>query len=252
MSRRNDRNDPFRSELARVSRRLMLKRGLTLGGLTLLTGCDLSGNLTGNDIVDQALRAMLRLNYRVQALLFDPNRLADTYPISAVTKPFKFNAYYPEWQVRDPDDDWKLAVSGMVSDKHGWSVDELRAMPQESQVTRHVCIEGWSQIGQWSGVPLHHFLDKIGADPTARYVGFKCFDDYSTVLDMPTARHPQTILALDFLGQPLASQWGAPVRLRTPVKLGFKSAKNLSEVFVTNTYPGGYWENQGYDAYSGS
>ncbi len=246
------RNEPFRGELARISRRLLLRRGLTLGSLALLTGCDLSGDLTGSDVVDQALRAMLRLNDRVQALLFDPNRLAETYPLSAVTKPFKFNAYYPEYQVREPDDDWRLGVGGLVDDRHGWSLEELRALPQESQVTRHICIEGWSQIGQWSGVPLRTFLDRVGADARARYVGFKCFDGYSSVLDMPTARHPQTILALDFLGAPLAPQWGAPVRLRTPVKLGFKSAKNLAELFVTNTYPGGYWENQGYDAYSGS
>ncbi len=246
------RNQSVRGELARLSRRLMLKRTLSLGAVSLLSGCDLSGNLDSGDLFDRALRAMLALDDRVQAALFSRTRLAETYPVSAVTKPFRFNAYYPEWQVRDVPDDWRLEVSGRVASRQPWTLAALRALPQESQVTRHICIEGWSQIGQWSGVPLHRFLTQVGADLSARWVGFTCFDNYSTVLDMPSALHPQTILALDFLGQPLQSQWGAPVRLRTPVKLGFKSAKNLASIFVTNTYPSGFWEKQGYDEFSGS
>ena len=246
------RNDAARGELARLSRRLMLKRTLSLGGLSLLSGCDLSGDLNSGDLFDRALRAMLAFDDRVQAALFSRSHLADTYPLSAVTKPFRFNAYYPEWQVRDVPDDWRLEVSGLVARRDPWTLPALRALPQESQVTRHICIEGWSQVGQWSGVPLHRFLRAIGADLSARWVGFTCFDNYSTVLDMPSALHPQTILALDFLGQPLEAPWGAPVRLRTPVKLGFKSAKNLAGIFVTNTYPSGFWEKQGYDEFSGS
>ena len=143
-------------------------------------------------------------------------------------------------------------MSGLIADKVPWTLEQLRLLPQEAQVTRHVCIEGWSQIGQWSGVPLHVFLQRVGADLKARYVSFKCFDGYSTSIDMPSALHPQTILALDFLDQPLAPEWGAPVRLRIPTKLGFKSAKNIQAISVTNTYPGGYWEDQGYNWFSGS
>ena len=240
--------DEIRPELVRLSRRGIVTRGLSLGGLALLTGCDVSTH-SG---VDAALWTMMRFDDRVQAGLFSPTRLAKSYPASAVTQPFRFNAFYEEWQVRETPADWRLEVSGLVADKAPWTIDRLRALPQEAQVTRHICIEGWSQIGQWSGAPLHAFLRRIGADLTARYVAFKCFDGYSTSIDMPSALHPQTILALDFVGQPLTAEWGAPVRLRIPTKLGFKSAKNLSAVAVTNTYPGGYWEDQGYNWFSGS
>jgi DMSO/TMAO reductase YedYZ molybdopterin-dependent catalytic subunit len=143
--------DEIRPDLIRISRRAALKRGLSLGGLALLTGCDLSTH-SG---VDAALWAMLQFNDRVQAALFSRRRLARTYPISAVTRPFRFNAYYAEWQVRDVPEDWRLEVSGLVADKASWTLEKLRSLPKEAQVTRHICIEGWSQIGQWNGVPLH-------------------------------------------------------------------------------------------------
>jgi DMSO/TMAO reductase YedYZ molybdopterin-dependent catalytic subunit len=240
--------DEIRPDLIRIGRRAALKRGLSLGGLAMLTGCDLSTH-SG---LDAALWAMMRFDDRVQAALFSRRRLARTYPVSAVTNPFGFNAYYEEWQVRDAPEDWRLDVSGLVADKAPWTLEKLRSLPNEAQVTRHICIEGWSQIGQWNGVPLHVFLQRVGADLRARYVSFKCFDGYATSIDMPSALHPQTILALDFLDKPLAPEWGAPVRLRIPTKLGFKSAKNIQAISVTNTYPGGYWEDQGYNWFSGS
>jgi Oxidoreductase molybdopterin binding domain len=138
---------------------------------------------------------MLRFNDRVQAALFSGTRRAQTYPASAVTKPYRFNAYYQEWQVRETPADWQLELSGLIAEKAPWTIDKLRALPQEAQVTRHICIEGWSQIGQWSGVPLHVFLQRVGADLKARYVSFKCFDGYSTSIDMPSALQSQTILA---------------------------------------------------------
>jgi DMSO/TMAO reductase YedYZ molybdopterin-dependent catalytic subunit len=239
--------DAVRAELAALRRRGLIRGGFSLGSLALLTGCDLSTH--GG--VDAALWAMLRFNDRVQAALFSPTRLAATYPASAITKPFRFNAYYEDWQVRPVPDNWSLGVAGLVSDTTPWSVERLRRLPQTGQITRHICIEGWSQIGQWSGVTLSRFLAGVGADTRARYVAFTCFDGYSTSIDMASALHPQTLLALDFEGAPLTPEWGAPVRLRIPVKLGFKSAKNLESISVTNTYPGGYWENQGYNWFSG-
>ena len=240
--------DEIRPELIRISRRGLVTRGLSLGGLALLSGCDLSTHAG----VDEALWRVMRFDDRVQAGLFSRERLAKTFPVSAVTQPFRFNAYYEEYQVRETPPDWRLDLAGLIQDKAPWTIERLRALPRESQVTRHICIEGWSQIGQWSGVPLHAFLRLIGADLKARYVGFKCFDGYSTSIDMPSALHPQTILTLDFLGKPLTPEWGAPVRLRIPTKLGFKSAKNISAITVTNTNPGGYWEDQGYNWFSGS
>ena len=239
--------DEIRPELIRIGRRSALLRGLSLGGLAMLTGCDLSTH-SG---VDATLWAMLRFNDRVQAALFSRKRLALTYPVSAVTKPFRFNAYYEEWQV-GCNTDWRLELSGLVADRTPGPSTDCARSPREAQITRHICIEGWSQIGHWSGVPLHVFLQRVGADLKARFVSFKCFDGYSTSVDMPSALHPQTILALDFLDQPLAPEWGAPVRLRIPTKLGFKSAKNIRAISVTNTYTGGYWEDQGYDWFSGS
>jgi DMSO/TMAO reductase YedYZ molybdopterin-dependent catalytic subunit len=237
----------IQKDLMPLRRRGLLRGGLSLGALTLLTGCDLSTH-SG---VDAALEAMLRFDDEVQAAIFGQDRLAETYPASALTIPFRFNAYYPEWEVPNVDPNWHLAVSGLVADKTPWSLAALRALPQTSQITRHICIEGWSQIGQWSGIPLQVFLKRVGADHRARYVNFTCFDGYSTSIDMASALHPQTILALVFDNQPLAPQWGAPLRLRIPTKLGFKSAKNLQSIEVTNRFPGGYWENQGYDWFAG-
>jgi len=237
------------TQIRRLERRMFLRGGLSMGALTLLTGCDLS---THDGMFDRMLWAMLRFNDRVQAALFDPNRLAATFRPDQITHPFKFNAYYPLSQVKSPDPDWQLEVAGLVSDKTPWSVARLRGLPQQSQITRHICVEGWSQIGEWSGVPLKIFLQRVGADLRARYVNFDCFDDYSSSIDMASALHPQTILALDFLKAPLTPEWGAPVRLRIPTKLGFKNPKNISAITVTNEYPGGYWEDQGYDWFSGS
>ena len=143
-------------------------------------------------------------------------------------------------------------MSGLVDERRSWSLAQLRALPQQSQITRHVCVEGWSAIGQWSGVPFSVFLDRIGADRRARYVSFRCFDDYFTSIDMATALHPQTIMALDYGGAPLPPEYGAPMKLRMPTKLGYKNPKHISAIGVTNVYPGGYWENQGYNWFGGS
>src|SRR5437879_4727964 len=237
----------IKPELRQLQRRAFLLNTLSLGGLALLTGCDLSTN-SG---VDAALKSIQRFDDKVQAALFSGRRLAQTYPPSAVTRPFRFNAFYPEWQVRGIPDGWRLEVAGSVSEKTPWTIAALRTLPQVEQITRHICIEGWSQIGRWSGVPRRAFLQRIGADLHAPFVSFRCFDGYSTSIDMASALHPQTMLALDFDGQPLAPKWGAPVRLRIPTKLGFKSAKNLQAIEVTRIFPGGFWENQGYDWFSG-
>ena len=236
-------------DLVRLERRLFLRNGLSLGALTLLTGCD----LTDGDAVDKVLWAMSRWNDKVQAFLFDPDRLAPTYTASDITQPFPFNAFYDIDDVPDIDGaDWRLEVSGLVQDKAPWTLERLRTLPQESQITRHICIEGWSAIGQWSGVPFRTFLEHVGADLKARYVGFKCADRYYSSLDMATALHPQTILALDYGKDPLPPQYGFPLKLRVPTKLGFKNPKHIAALFVTNDYPGGYWEDQGYNWYSGS
>ena len=136
--------------------------------------------------------------------------------------------------------------------KAPWPLARLRTLPQESQITRHICIEGWSAIGQWSGVPFRLFLERVGADTRARYVGFKCADRYYGSVDMATALHPQTILALDYGADPLPPEYGFPLKLRVPTKLGFKNPKYILSMNVTNDNPGGFWEDQGYNWFSGS
>ncbi len=231
------------------ARRAFLRRSLTLGGLSMLTGC----SLVDGDGVQSALMRVSHINDDVQGWLFDPNRLAPTYPESMITRPFPFNAFYGEGSVRVVDgDSFRLEVAGMVADKRRWSLPELQAMPQIDQVTRHICVEGWSAIGKWGGVSFASFLRRVGADLTAKYVGFKCADDYFTSIDMPTALHPQTTLALTYDGKPLPPKYGYPMKLRIPTKLGYKNPKHIQAIFVTNTYPGGYWEDQGYNWFGGS
>lgn len=249
-SRRRDARPPERrAQLENVERRLFLKLGLSLGALTLLTGCDLSDG----DAVDRALWAMSRWNDKVQAAVFDPARLTPVYPESDVTRPFPFNAYYDESQAPEIDGGaYRLEVRGLVTDRRAWTLADLRTLPQEAQITRHICVEGWSAIGRWSGVPFRHFLQRVGADLKARYVGFHCADDYYSSIDMATALHPQTILALDFPEGPNPHHYGYPVKLRVPTKLGFKNPKHIAAITVTNDYPGGYWEDRGYNWFSGS
>ncbi|MBS0318097.1 MAG: molybdopterin-dependent oxidoreductase, partial [Proteobacteria bacterium] len=143
-------------------------------------------------------------------------------------------------------------VTGRVADRHAWSLAELRALPQAEQITRHICVEGWSAIGRWGGVPFASFLRRVGADLSSKYVGFRCFDDYYTSIDMATALHPQTLLALSWDGRTLPAKYGYPMKLRIPTKLGYKNPKYIQTIFVTNTYPGGYWEDQGYNWFGGS
>jgi DMSO/TMAO reductase YedYZ molybdopterin-dependent catalytic subunit len=236
-------------EIASLERRFFLRRGLSLGAIALLSGC----NVTNQESVQRVLTSMSRWNDRVQGWIFDPARLAPEFPESAITRPFPFNAYYSIDEVRTVDPgNYRLEVSGLVREKKFWTLPELYALPQVSQITRHICVEGWSAIGKWSGVRFSEFLDRIGADKTARYVGFKCADDYYSSIDMATALHPQTLLTFRFGDQVLPAEFGFPMKLRMPTKLGFKNPKHITALFVTNKYPGGYWEDQGYNWFSGS
>ena len=236
-------------ELSSSSRRLFGKRILTLGGLMLLSGCD----LTNDKSVDTMLRRISSFNDDAQALLFDPRKLAPTYPESMITRPFPFNAYYDIDQMPDIDaQTYRLEITGLVKGKRTWTLDELHGLPQQSQVIRHICIEGWSAIGKWGGVRFVDFLVQAGADTTAKYVSLHCADNCWTSIDMPTALHPQTLLALTYDGNTLPAKYGFPMKLRMPTKLGYKNPKHIVAVTVTNEFPGGYWENQGYNWFGGS
>ena len=238
-----------RRELDMPSRRLFGKRMLTLGGLSLLTGC----TITDDASVNTFLTAVSRLNDRVQGWLFDPTRLAPTYTEAQITRPFPFNAFYSESEAPVVDGgDYRLRISGLVKGQRVWTLPELYALPHAEQITRHICVEGWSAIGRWGGTPFAHFLRRVDADLTAKYVGFRCADNYYESIDMATALHPQTLLAFDYDGERLPAKYGYPMKLRMPTKLGYKNPKHIVEIFVTNTYPGGYWVDQGYNWFGGS
>jgi DMSO/TMAO reductase YedYZ molybdopterin-dependent catalytic subunit len=230
------------------TRRFFLRGAASLGALTFLTGCDIVDGISA----EKALRAISRFNDRAQAWLFNPNKLAPTYPESAITRPFPFNAYYPEDDAPEVDGkDFALEVGGLVEDKSAWTLERLYALPQETQITRHICVEGWSAIGKWTGVRLSEFLTRIGADTRANYVWFQCAEGYSNTIDMATALHPQTQLTFRFDDEILPRKYGFPMKCRMPTKLGFKNPKHVIGMHVTNKDLGGYWEDQGYNWHSG-
>lgn len=234
--------------LVRLERRLFLKRSLCLGAAAMLGGCDAGAESS----VGGRLRQVSKFNDEAQSWLFGAHRLAPTYSDSEITRPFPFNAYYDEAEAPVVNaDTWRLELSGMIADRKPWTLEQLRAMPQETQITRHVCVEGWSAIGKWGGVPLRTFLQRVGADLSSKYVGFKCADNYYTSIDMASALHPQTILALTYADDVLPRKYGFPMKLRIPTKLGFKNPKHITAIYVTNMYPGGYWEDQGYNWFGG-
>ena len=230
------------------TRRLFLRGAGSLGALTLLTGCD----ILDSDGAERVLRKISSFNDGAQALLFNPNRLAPTYPESMITRPFPFNAYYSLDEAPEVDgSSYKLIVGGLVDNKKSWTLEELYALPQEKQVTRHICVEGWSAIGSWTGTPLRDFLKRVGADTRAKDVWFRCAEGYSTTIDMPTALHPQTQMTFKFDDQILPRAYGFPMKIRMPTKLGFKNPKYVVEMAVLNHDNGGYWEDQGYNWFSG-
>jgi DMSO/TMAO reductase YedYZ molybdopterin-dependent catalytic subunit len=231
-----------------VNRRGVLRGAISLGALTLLTGCD----VTEEAPVQKALRAVSAWNDRVQAAIFRPDHLAPTFSANEVVKPPRFNAYYDIEDVKPVNGaTWKLELAGRVDDKRPWTAQQLYALPEQEIIIRHICVEGWDYIGQWSGVNLKSFLQRIGADLTAKYVYFHCADDFTESIDMATALHPQTILATKYAGDTLADPFGYPLRLRTSTKLGYKNAKWIKAVEVTNTFTETFWSKQGENWFAG-
>ena len=231
-----------------LERRGLIRSGLSLGALVMLTGCDVKRP----EAVEAALLTISRFNDKVQALLFNPNRLAPTYPESMILRPPKFNAYYDVMDVKPVNGaTWSLELAGLIADKRPWTLAQLQTLPQHSMVIKHICVEGWSYIGGWTGVPLRTFLERVGADLRAPYVAFKTADNYPSSIDMATALHPQTILALQYGNETLADPFGFPMRLRMATKLGYKNPKWVTALEVTNTYPGGYWESRGFSWFAG-
>jgi DMSO/TMAO reductase YedYZ molybdopterin-dependent catalytic subunit len=160
-----------------------------------------------------------------------------------------------DYDVDDPGvifENWSLSVSGAVQKPGEYKLEQIQALRPYRQNTRHVCVEGWDVIGRFGGARLSDFLTMIGADTSARYITVRCADDYYESLDMATALHPQTLLCYEMYDRPLTREHGAPLRLNVPTKIGYKQAKYLTELNVTNVLEKvGYWEDQGYSSFYG-
>jgi DMSO/TMAO reductase YedYZ molybdopterin-dependent catalytic subunit len=251
----------------RPTRRGFLTGALVGGAPLALTGCDVFG-LAQSQGVSDALGSAGGLARRVQRLL-GADALAPEFEAAEMSPVFRTNgntmpssAAY-QALAGGGFAGWSLVIDGLVERPARFSLAEIMAMPSRTQITRHDCVEGWSAIGQWTGVPLGRLLDEARPRPAARYVVFHCADDfdgspYYESIDLPEARHPQTILAYAMNGAPLAIGHGAPLRLRVERQLGYKQAKYVMRVEVVaglagiGAGKGGYWEDAiGYDWYAG-
>jgi DMSO/TMAO reductase YedYZ molybdopterin-dependent catalytic subunit len=199
------------------------------------------------------LKAGLGFSDWVSRGLFRRGHLAPTFSDAEITPFNKFPIN--DYDVDDPGVDvahWRLAVSGAVQKPGNYILTQFQQLPKFIQNTRHVCVEGWDVIGNFGGARFSDFLNLIGADTSARFITVKCADDYYESLDMATALHPQTLLCYEMYGRPLTAEHGAPVRLNIPTKIGYKQAKWLTEMSVTNVLQQvGYWEDQGYSEFYG-
>jgi len=230
-------------EFGRVSRRELLKvmPVLALGAFAIPR------------VQDSLLRRGLEFNDWASARLFRRGHLAPEFSNSELTllERFPINDY----DVDDPGvsfENWTLTVSGLVRRPGDYKLEQIQVLPLQRQNTRHICVEGWDVIGRFGGTRLSNFLNMIGGDTSARFVTVACADDYYETLDMATALHPQTLLCWEMYDRPLTREHGAPLRLNIPTKIGYKQAKYLTALKVTNVLDKvGYWEDQGYSYYYG-
>jgi DMSO/TMAO reductase YedYZ molybdopterin-dependent catalytic subunit len=260
-----------------VTRLLLSRRRFLTGAAVSASTLPLAGCFDSLGSRDSAARGVMAsaegLTYRVQRWMLGSDQLAREYGPSEIRQPQR-----PNGTTNPQDADYRslvaanfatyrLNVAGMVARPAAFSLDEIRNMPGRTQITRHDCVEGWSCIAKWTGVPLATVLDAAGADPAARFAVFECFDTmengftgpvrYYESIDMVDARHPQTILAHACNDQPLTVANGAPLRIRVERQLGYKMAKYVRAVTLTDSLAGygegggGYWEDRGYEWFAG-
>jgi DMSO/TMAO reductase YedYZ molybdopterin-dependent catalytic subunit len=253
-----------------MDRRGFLARGMAVAGAAFLGGCD---ELSNQPWVRRVLDSAETLTRVTQQALLSPDDLAREYSEADLSKEFRANGS------TNPDDpdyvrhaangfaDWKLVLGGLVEEPFELSLAEIRAMPSRSQITRHDCVEGWSCIGKWKGVPLSVLLDKARLKPSARYIVFYCADalgqtgteadKYYESIGLTDAFHAQTILAYEMNDQTLPIPYGAPLRLRLERQLGYKMAKYVMRIEAVDSIAairggrGGFWEDLGYEWYAG-
>ena len=232
-----------------MDRRAFVKLGLAGGAASLAAACGWDG---GNALRPRLLD-ISRLNDWVgEKIFFSPTRLARTYSAaerSAMLPSYFISSMMP--MLVNPDA-WRLRVDGLVRQPLELSLDELMRMTRVTYTVKHHCVEGWSAIATWHGVPVSAMVERCRPLPTAQYIDFVSFDSgYSNGWDLASALHPQTILAYGMNDQPLPPAHGAPLRLYSPTKLGYKLTKYLVSMTFTDRRPGGYWEDQGYPWFAG-
>jgi DMSO/TMAO reductase YedYZ molybdopterin-dependent catalytic subunit len=249
-------------------RRVLARLAASLGALPL-AGCDFfSNNASVRNVLDRAES----LTMAAQRLLLSRHALAQEFTEADISTHFRANGS------TDPDDDayqalaqsgfkdWRLQVDGLVQRPLQLSLDDLRAFPARTQITRHDCVEGWSCIGKWTGVPLSVVLQRAGLEPNAKYIVFYCADSlggyldpskYYESIDLIDAFHAQTILAYDMNGAPLQMPYGAPLRVRIERQLGYKMAKYIMRIEAVESFRhigagrGSYWADRNYEWYAG-
>jgi DMSO/TMAO reductase YedYZ molybdopterin-dependent catalytic subunit len=252
--------------IERISRRRMIASlGAGAGGL-LLSGCDRINRSAAFQSVQSSAQG---LTQSMQRLVIDRGALAREYDAADMSPVFRTNgnvmpastAYRAH--AASGFADWRLVVDGLVTRPLSLSLDRIRRLPARTQITRHDCVEGWSAIGQWTGLPLRLLLQGAGLRQQARYIVFHCADDFGGIpyyesIDLIDAFHPQTLLAWAMNDRPLEVGHGAPLRLRVERQLGYKQAKYVMRVEAVASLAGiglgkgGYWEDRsGYQWYAG-
>ncbi len=253
-----------------MGRRGWLKGALASAAGLVLAACD---RINADPRATAVLQSAERLTRRAQRLVSDRNALAREFAPADISRDFRANGSI---RPADPDyvahtaagfADWRLVIDGLVERPLSLTLEELRAQPARTQITRHDCVEGWSSIGKWTGARLGPLLDRAGLKPGARYLVFHCADSLGPVgdpnskyyesIDLIDARHPQTILAYEMNDAPLPVPHGAPIRLRVERHLGYKHAKYVMRIEAVEDFAhlrggrGGFWEDRGYEWYAG-
>jgi DMSO/TMAO reductase YedYZ molybdopterin-dependent catalytic subunit len=257
-----------------LSRRALLRAGIASAAALPLGGCNIFDGLRERDsAMREFMQSINYLTYKAQRLLQSENQLAPEFSQDDIRQD-----QHPNGST-EPDTeeylalqeknfvDYQLQVDGLVERPMQFTLDAIRALPSRTQITRHDCVEGWSCIAKWQGVPLKNILDAVGVKQEARYVLFHCFDAiektlsgevlYYETIDLLDARHPQTILAYAMNDKPLPVENGAPLRVRVERQLGYKMAKYLRRIELISDFAaigeghGSYWADRGYEWYAG-
>jgi DMSO/TMAO reductase YedYZ molybdopterin-dependent catalytic subunit len=213
----------------------------------------------GGPLLEPKLAAWSRVNDWVsEKLLLSPARLARQYPVSARTPPARFPAYSitrnrtGQFPVPPDPAAWALEVGGLVRNPARLNREAIEGLPRVTYTVKHHCVEGWTAVATWTGVPVSAIVALVEPTAAARYIRFDSFDSkYSNGWDLKSAMHSQTILAYAWNDRPLGVDHGAPLRLYSPIKLGYKMTKYLTAMTFTMDRPGGYWEDQGYPWFGG-